>query len=85
MERLVIADAEIHIDVDEPSGIVELPITGFTIHPRLDSIRIVGFISRGSGINRRREATVILHVPMSGFVKSLARTLAIWRGEGGVQ
>jgi hypothetical protein len=68
------------IDVQEASGVLELPITGWVIHPREDSVRIVGFINRGRDEHDpQREPTIILHVPLRGFMMSFARTLAAWQ------
>lgn len=68
------------IDVEEISGVPELPVTGWVIHTRSDSVRLIGFINRGTIERPNREATIILHMPPAGFLRSIARSLTAWRG-----
>lgn len=81
MNLLKISESDAsEIDVEEMSGVLELPITGWVIHPRTDSVRLVGFINRGSMDFPKREATIILHMPPGGFIRSIARSIVAWRG-----
>lgn len=65
--------------VEEPAGIMELPVTGWVLHPRINTVRIVCYIARGEPPHVRREPTLILHVPIRGFMRSMAHTILTWR------
>ena len=54
-------DIEPH--VEELSGILEIPLTGFVLQPRGGTIRMLGFILRGHVPSAIAENTVIIHFP----------------------
>jgi len=65
-------------DIQEQSGLVELPITGFVIRMRGDTVRLIGYIRRGIGQPALAEPTMILHLPRTGFALSLRQAIARW-------
>jgi hypothetical protein len=69
---------EVDFQVEEISGVPELPITGWVIHTREETVRLIGYITRGEGASRRRETTIILHIPLGGFAKSMSNAIAAW-------
>jgi len=56
--------------VEELSGILEIPLTGFVLQPRGGTIRMLGFILRGYQPNAVAENTTIIHFPKFGFLNS---------------
>lgn len=71
--------------VAETPGALELPLTGFVTLVRVDTVRLVGYVSRGEPEARTYDNTVILHMPKTGFRKSLVGAIAQWhRMNGGL-
>jgi len=54
--------------VEELSGVLEVPLTGFRLQIRGGTIRMIGFILRGEGEKAVPECTLIVHFPKFGFL-----------------
>ena len=75
--RRFIADPEIL----EVSGVTELPLTGFVTKIRVDTVRLIGYVARGFGPEAAYDTTLILHLPRTGFEKSLSGSLWHWEND----
>jgi hypothetical protein len=68
-------------EVIESTNALEVPLTGFVCHVRLDTVRLVGYIGRGmSPENVVRDNTLTIHMPRIGFRKSMAYAIERWNG-----
>jgi hypothetical protein len=75
--RRFVADPEI----DEVAGAIELPLTGFITKIRMDTVRLIGYVSRGIGAEATHDTTLILHLPRTGFSHSLSGALWHWEND----
>jgi len=58
--------------VEEVPGTLEVPLTGFRLQIRGDTIRMIGFVMRGEGPSATPECTLIIHFPKLSFLWSWA-------------
>ncbi len=67
--------------VEEQSGLVELPITGFVIRMRGDTCRLIGYIRRGTGGAAPVDPALILHMPRTGAAVSIRHAVQRWNAD----
>lgn len=65
-------------EIAETVNALEVPLTGFVCHVRLDTVRLIGYITRGQGRAADRDNTLIVHMPKTGFRRSMAYAIARW-------
>ena len=58
-------------EVEEVSGVLEIPLTGFVLRVRGSTVRMIGYVSRGDDPDAQIiDCTIIIHFPKFGFLRS---------------
>lgn len=69
--------------IEQSKVAVEMPLSGFQTFIRGNTVRLVGYITRGDPGSFDRTHTVTLHIAKNGYERSLAMAVKAWRDHHG--